>query len=130
MVVIVVCMAVLTLLDAFVLLLDPSRYRRCMRYVEEEVGSVWMVANGFAFMAPGLAFLVDAVVFRTAIMSALVGFMSVLVGLFFALGVTERFAWLGGWWRSRPNAQYRMAGIAGIVLSMWILLLALELPRN
>jgi hypothetical protein len=122
-------MACLILLDALLLLTDPSLYRRCMEYVEEWMGSAWMVANAFAFVGPGLAFLIQAVFSKVAILSALVGCVSVLIGVFFALASTERFAYLGGWWRSRSNVHYRLAGITCTVLALSMLLLAGELPR-
>jgi len=129
MVLIVLFMGCVILLDGLLLLTDPSLYRRCMEYVDEEIGSAWMIANAFAFLGPGLAFLIQAVSSRAPIWSALVGCLSALIGVFFASAATERFAWLGGWWRSRSNAHYRLAGLAGIVLSLSILLLAGELPR-
>jgi len=129
MLVIVLCIACATLVDGLVLLLDPSLYRKCMEYVEEEIGSAWMVANAFALMAPGSGFLVHSVFSKTPVVSAIMGCVCVLIGVVFALATTERFAYLGGWWRSRSNSQYRIAGMAVIGLSVWMLLLAFEFPR-
>jgi hypothetical protein len=129
MIAIVLFMAVVVLLDGLALLFDPSLYRKCMEYVEEEMGSAWMVANALAFVGPGATFLIQAVSSRAPILSALVGCLSVLIGVFFALASTVRFAYLGGWWRCRSNAHYQIAGIACIVLCLSMLLLAGELPR-
>jgi len=128
MIVLVVCIACVSLLDGLVLLSDPSLYRRCMEYVEDAAGSAWMIANGFALMAPGSAFLIHSVFSRTPVLSALLGCTCILIGVFFALGTTERFGYLAEWWRSRSNTQYRIAGLGVIGLSVSMLLLALELP--
>lgn len=127
MFVIVFCLACMVFLDALALLFDPSLYRRGMEFVENEVGPAWMVASGFAFLAPGAAWLVQSIALQTTLLSTLAGCVSVLIGLFFILGATERFAFLGQWWRSRSNGQYRLAGIAGILLATRMLILAFEL---
>jgi hypothetical protein len=130
MVAIVLFIASVILVDALLMVADPSLYRRCMEYVEQEIGSAWIVANALVFMVPGLAFLVRSVSSKMPVWSALLACMSVLIGVFFALASTERFAYLGGWWRSRSNAQYRIAGVVGIGLSASMLALALQLARN
>ncbi|MCC7556997.1 MAG: hypothetical protein KO254_12970 [Methanoculleus marisnigri] len=127
MFVIVFVLACVVLLDALVLLLDPGLFRRGMAFVEKEIGPAWMVADGFVFLAPGLAWLVRSFVSDTPVLSAVAGLVSTLVGAFCVLAATERFAYLGRWWRSRSNGQYRLAGVVGLTLGVLMLSLALEL---
>ena len=123
----ILCMALVVLLDGLTLLFDPSLYRRGMAFVEDEIGPVWMLASGFAFIAPGLAWLYRAWFVAAPALPAVIGVVSVGIGVFFALAPTERFGSWGQWWRSRSNGQYRLAGLLAVVLAVLMLLLAFEL---
>ncbi len=125
----ILCMALVVLLDGLTLVFDPSLYRRGMAFVEDEIGPVWMLASGFAFLAPALAWLYRAMFSATPALPAAIGVISLGIGVFFALAPTERFRSWGRWWRSRSNGQYRVAGLIAVVLAVLMLLLAFEVKR-
>lgn len=128
MVVIAFCMAFMVLLDSVALLLHPSLYRTCMEYVEEAMGSAWMVANAFVFLGPGLPLAICVALSGGPVLSLFVGLGAIGAGTFFALAATERFAWLSAWWRSRPDNQFRMAGLAGAGIGVWMIFAVSQLP--
>lgn len=125
--VIVFLLACVVLLDALVLLLDPGLYRRGMAFVDKEIGPAWLVADGFVFLAPGLAWLIRSFFAATAALSATTGLVSTVVGLLFVVAATEPFAFLRHWWQSRSNSEYRLAGLAGALLALLMMMLASEL---
>jgi len=122
-----ILMACMVLLDSFVLLFDPSLYRQCMEYVEEAMGSAWMVANAFVFLGPGVPLVIGAALSGGRMLSVLAGLGSVGIGVFFAMAASERFARLAAWWRSRPDSHFRVAGLAGMGIAVWMILAALFL---
>jgi len=112
LVVTLVSLACVILLDSLMLLCDPTLYRRCMEFLEEELGSAWMIVTALAFLAPGCAFLIRGLLVK-AVGCVLLGVVSLGVGAFFALAAGERFAHLAEWWRCRSDAEFRLAGEIG-----------------
>ena len=129
LVVTVVPLACAILLDSLLLLCDPPLYRRCEEYIEEQLGWAWMTVWAVAFLTPGCVFLLHGLLDK-AVGCVLMSVVSLGVGAFFALAAGERFAHLAEWWRCRSDAQFRLAGAAGILLSIWMLVLALQLGRG
>ena len=128
LIVIVVPLVFVILLDSLLLLCDPALYRRCAEYIEEQLGWAWMTVWAVAFLTPGSVFLVHGLLLKAA-GCVLMSVVYLGVGVFFALAAGQRFAHLAEWWRCRSDAQYRLAGAAGVLLSVWMLVLALQLAR-
>ncbi len=122
-----VFISVVVLGDGVLLLFDPALYRRCVDYAEETVGPSWPMISGLLLILAGLFIFITGVCRAISVIFGAMGCVLGLVGVFAILAGTEDYRYLGQWWKSRPNAQYRVAGIVLVILSVAIMRFAMEI---
>ncbi len=103
--------------DASVLMFNPSLYRRTLDFINESIGTVWSVLYGILFAFCAIFVLISIVFSGITIFYIFSAIAMACIALFFIMAGTQKGSNLANIWISLSDIQYRIAGIAFIMLA-------------
>lgn len=119
--------SVVLLVEAAALLAGPSLYRWCLECAEEFVGPSWPILYAVLFVLSGVVILIGGMYRPIPLPVSIAGGVLGVLGVFFYLASTQSYRHLAKWWISRPDWQYRAAGVVCAALAISILCFAYEI---